>query len=155
MTQLPAIAEQLGPEMQVRLLDHISRALMARQNRWAKQLEADLKHAQPMTPHKLSQVLVNARSRLAAIAAVSRSPLLSADVQDEIRSALAKTAKSAQESLEHSVRNNHAATNTLLGVVRQHSLLQGLSHQAIDAHLAQEARSPAPGIGRRVILPGH
>lgn len=154
MTHLPAIAEQLGPEMQVRLLDHIGRALTARQDRWAKQLEADLKHAQPMTPHKLSQVLVNARNRLAPMAVLSQSPLLSADIRDEIRSVLAKTAKSAQESLEHSVRHNHAATNTFLGIVRQHSLLRGLSNEAIEAHLAQEARSPTPGIGRRVILPG-
>jgi hypothetical protein len=145
--QLCPMDEQLGPQMQSRLLARLADAFHERQRRWNDALVRDLA-AHEGTPLSLSFAMAAAKARLAPLVGLADNPLLPRQLHTEIRDALGETVRSAQQSLEQSAARNPLAADRMVAVVRENSLVAALS----GARKAQPDQLPAGQPGRRVIL---
>jgi hypothetical protein len=120
--QLVPVDEDMGPHMQSRVLQRLNEAFVARQRVWDQALVRDL-DADGLS----ALTLVAARIRLRPLVALTRNPLLPDTVRTALRDALTETVRSAQRSIEDSVRRQPGAVDRLLGVVRENALTAALS----------------------------
>jgi hypothetical protein len=118
-THLAAVADDMGPNMQARVLHRLNEAFVARQELWSKALQRDL----DTLPSALATNLIQARARLRPLVELTRSELLPEPVRAVLREALADAVRSTQDSLVDSVRRE----NTLLAIVRDNDLTAALT----------------------------
>jgi thioesterase domain-containing protein len=136
--------------MQARIIAQLAKAYQTRRARWADQLQRDLGRLDPARSAVLAQLLTTARSRLAPLAALARSPLLATDLRTEIGSDLARTVEKLQQELERVARQDPAVERVMLHTVRQYPLALGLTTEAVTAYVS--SMTAAPGSGRRVLI---
>lgn len=118
-TQLVAVTDDLGPDMQARVLHRLNEAFVARHRLWVTALQRDL----DTLPAALATHLVQARARLRPLVELTRSALLPEPVRDVLQEALADAVRSTQDSLANDVRREDA----LLAVVRDNDLTAALT----------------------------
>jgi hypothetical protein len=139
-THLAPVGDEMGPHMQARILRRLNEAFVARQRRWEEALDRDL-DVTGLTPLSL----VDARTRLRPLVALTRNGLLPENVRTALREALAETIRSAQRGLEDAVRRQRSADH-LLGILRTNTLTAALAEPPTAG---AESHGPA---GRTVIL---
>jgi hypothetical protein len=118
-THLVAVTEELGPDMQARVLHRLNEAFVARHQLWVKALQRDL----DALPSALATHLVQARARLRPLVELTRSELLPGPVRDVLQEALADAVRSTQDGLVNDVRQE----DDLLAVVRENDLTVALA----------------------------
>jgi len=125
-THLPPISEEMGPDMQERLLRRINQAFVARQDWWVAAFVRDREQAEP-TPLGLATNLIDARARLRPLVALTRSELLSAPMRAVFGEALEKVVRDSQRNLENSVRRQTHNVDAMLTTVRENDLTRALT----------------------------
>jgi len=143
---LAPITDALGPHQQERLFRHVSEAFTQRQKRWADAMRRDqaLLLVDPSrAAAALAVMQVNARNLLTPLRHLTENTKLPEALRTSLREALETTVRSAQRSLEDSVRQTPAE---LQAAVRTNSLLAALTRPQF---------TPPPAgrpTGRRVIF---
>jgi hypothetical protein len=142
---LTPVDERLGPDMLARLTAHVATAFHDRQRRWSAALARDqqLLRVDPANAGTaIAVVLHNGRTLLAPLVAFTALPLFPAELQENLRTALEQTVRSAQQSLADSARE---APAELRNAIAANSLLPALTRPPTVGHTG-----PPPV--RRVIL---
>jgi hypothetical protein len=144
-SHLSVIDDGMGPHMQERLVAKTARAFEQRVRLWLDGLTRDLAAPPARTIGGLAATLVDARSRLRPILALTQSALLPSALCDELRAALGRDLDAVQKSLEKSVTPGSPNADQILAAIRANRLdapLAAATHQSAE-------RSPG---GRSVIL---
>lgn len=121
-THLVAVADDMGPDMQARVLHRLNEAFVARQELWVQAFMRDQDVLEP-TPLALATNMIQARARLRPLVDLTRNQLLPEPVRAAFQDALAIAVRSSQESLLDSVRRD----DLLLTVVRDNDLTAALT----------------------------
>jgi hypothetical protein len=121
-THLAAVSDEMGPDMQARVLHRLNEAFVARQELWVQAFMRDQEVLEP-TPLALATNMIQARARLRPLVELTRSELLPEPVRAAFQDALAIAVRSAQDSLLDSVRRE----DLLLTVVRDNDLTAALT----------------------------
>lgn len=140
-THLIAVSDDMGPDMQVRVLRRLNEAFVARQELWVQAFMRDQDVLEP-TPLALATNMIQARARLRPLVELTRNGLLPEVVRTALEDALATAVRSSQKNLLDAVRHE----DVLLTVVRDNDLTAALT--APSRATASEHR-PA---GRTVII---
>ncbi|HEX4722841.1 MAG TPA: hypothetical protein VH333_10030 [Pseudonocardiaceae bacterium] len=143
---LTRVDQSLGPEMLARLTSHVATAFHDRQRRWSDALVRDqqLLRIDPANAGTaIAVVLHNARALLAPLVAFTAMPLFPTELRENLRTALAQTVRSAQQTLVDSARE---APEELRNAIAANSLLPALTRPPT----ARPPTGSAPV--RRVIL---
>lgn len=144
-THLVPIGDDMGPDMQARVLQRLNEAFIARQARWAKAFERD-RDVFELTPMRLAANLVQARTRLRPLVDLCRNELLPEPVRAVFTEALGQAVRSTQNSLEDSVRRLPHGADQLLTVIRDNAITAALT---APSRVDEPEQRPA---GRGIIL---
>ena len=147
---LAPVDEHLGPQMQGRLLFRLKTAFETRAQTWGVTLRRHLAVGTVRQPAELGAMLVAARGRLQPLRALTADVRIPEQVRASMVDALREMLRSAQDSLENSVRHQAQGAETLLAVVRENSLLAALDPPTLPA--SGQQRQLLPPVGRQVIL---
>lgn len=121
-THLVAVNDDMGPDMQARVLHRLNEAFVARQELWVRAFLRDQDLLEP-SPLALATNMIQARARLRPLVELTRSELLPEPVRAAFQDALATAVRSSQESLLDAVRGE----DLLLTVVRDNDLTAALT----------------------------
>lgn len=145
ITHLVPIGDEMGPDMQARLLRRLNEAFVARQDMWHGAFNRD-QDTMGMTPLSLGTNMIQARVRLRPLVDLVRNDLLPAPVRAALADALAKAVRSTQRSLLDSVRRLPHGADVLHATVMDNDL---------TAALTAPSRVDGPGdrpVGRTIIM---
>jgi hypothetical protein len=144
-THLVPIGDDMGPDMQARVLHRLNTAFVARQQLWVEAFERD-QDAFELTRLRLAANLVQARVRLRPLVDLCRNGLLPEPVRATLGDALGQAVRSTQNSLEDAVRRLPQGADVLLTVVRDNDLTAALT---APSRVDEPEQRPA---GRGIIL---
>lgn len=120
-THLAAVSDDMGPDMQARVLYRLNEAFVARQELWVQAFVRDQDLLEP-TPLALATNMIQARARLRPLVELTRSELLPEPVRAALQDALGIAVRASQESLVDSVLHQPQGMDVLLTVVRDNDL---------------------------------
>jgi hypothetical protein len=144
-THLVPIGDDMGPDMQARVMQRLNEAFIARQQLWVKAFDRD-RDAFDLTRLRLATNLVEARTRLRPLVDLCRNELLPEPVRAVFAEALGEAVRSTQNSLEDSVRRLPQGADELLTVIRDNALTVALT---APSRVDEAEQRPA---GRSIIL---
>lgn len=144
-THLAAVSDDMGPDMQARVLYRLNEAFVARQELWVQAFVRDQDLLEP-TPLALAANMIQARARLRPLVDLTRSELLPEPVRAALQDALGIAVRSSQENLLDSARRQSEGADVLVTIVGDNDLTAALT---APSRVDTPERGP---VGRTVII---